>query len=106
MSSGFATEPAPRRSGSRSEFPPRQRYLAALDVFVLTSRSEGLPLVVLEAWAAGVPVVASAVGGLPKVIDPGRTGLLFPSGNEAALAEALVGLLTDAQARGRLSDQG
>jgi glycosyltransferase involved in cell wall biosynthesis len=83
-----------------------QSYLAAMDVFALTSDSEGMPLVVLEAWAAGVPVIASAVGGVPKLIDPGRTGLLFPPGDEAALAEALVRLLTDPPARRRLAEEG
>jgi glycosyltransferase involved in cell wall biosynthesis len=81
-------------------------YLAALDVFALTSRSEGMPLAVLEAWATGVPVVASAVGGLPALIDPGRTGLLFPSGDESALTAALTGLLADPRLRHRLSDEG
>jgi glycosyltransferase involved in cell wall biosynthesis len=83
-----------------------ERYLSVMDAFVLTSRSEGMPLVILEAWAAGVPVVASAVGGVPAMIDPGRTGLLFPSGDEAALTAALVRILTDQPARRRLSEEG
>lgn len=75
--------------------PHPERFLAAMDVFALTSRLEGLPLAVLEAWAAGLPVVASAVGGVPDVVADGRTGLLFPSGDEAALTGLLAGLLAD-----------
>ena len=62
-----------------------------MDVFALTSRSEGMPLSVLEAWAAGVPVVASRVGGLPEMVEDGRTGLLFDPEDEAGLASRLLG---------------
>jgi glycosyltransferase involved in cell wall biosynthesis len=81
-------------------------YLAAMDVFALTSRSEGMPLAVLEAWAAGLPVVASRVGGLPGLIDEGRTGVLFREGDEDALTESLCGLLTDTAAATRLGQEG
>ena len=71
-----------------------------MDVFALTSRLEGLPLAILEAWAAGLPVIASSVGGVPALVDPGRTGLLFPSGDEETLAGLLGELLANpAQAR-------
>jgi glycosyltransferase involved in cell wall biosynthesis len=83
-----------------------ERYLKVMDVFALTSRSEGMPLVVLEAWAAGVPVVASRVGGLVEMIDPGRTGVLFPSGDEAALEGCLRGLLADKEAARRMGEAG
>ncbi|HLQ69551.1 MAG TPA: GT4 family glycosyltransferase PelF [Gemmatimonadales bacterium] len=66
--------------------------LPALDVFVLSSRSEGLPLVALEASACGVPVVATPVGDVPQVIADGRTGVLFPIGDDAALSAALRAL--------------
>ena len=78
-------------------------YLAAMDVFALTSQSEGMPLAVLEAWAAGVPVVASRVGGVPELIEDGRTGLLFPPGDEAALAAALDRLLSSPDDARRLA---
>src|SRR5262249_55707283 len=60
-----------------------ERFLRLMDVFALTSRSEGMPLAILEAWAAGLPVVASRVGGIPEVVADGRTGLLFPAGDDA-----------------------
>jgi glycosyltransferase involved in cell wall biosynthesis len=66
-----------------------ERFLAAMDAFALTSDSEGMPLSVLEAWAAGKPVVASRVGGVPELIADGRTGLLFPAGDDAALSDRL-----------------
>jgi glycosyltransferase involved in cell wall biosynthesis len=69
--------------------------LRGMDVFALASRMEGMPLAILEAWAAGVPVVASRVGGVPALIDHGRTGLLFDSGDEEALAMHLGGLLAN-----------
>jgi glycosyltransferase involved in cell wall biosynthesis len=70
--------------------------LAATDVFVLPSRTESLPNSVLEAMAAGLPVVASAVGGVPELIDDGRTGLLWPAGDAAALADQLCRVMNDA----------
>jgi sugar transferase (PEP-CTERM/EpsH1 system associated) len=81
-------------------------YLQAMDVFALTSRSEGMPLVVLEAWAAGVPVVASRVGGLPELIDDARIGLLVDFGDEAALAHALGGLIGDPARARRVGEAG
>ncbi len=64
-----------------------------MDVFALTSRSEGMPLSVLEAWAAGVPGVASRVGGLPEMVEVGKTGLLVDAEDEDALVHAVRGLL-------------
>ena len=63
-----------------------EQFLHVMDIFALTSRLEGMPLVILEAWAAGLPVVASRVGGVPKMLAQGQTGLLFDSGDEAALS--------------------
>jgi glycosyltransferase involved in cell wall biosynthesis len=83
-----------------------QWFLQAMDVFALTSRHEGLPLALLEAWAAGLPVVSSAVGGVPKVVEHEQTGLLFPNGNEGALVEGLWRLLSDEALVARLAEAG
>jgi glycosyltransferase involved in cell wall biosynthesis len=89
--------------GERRDVP---RLLAEADVFVLSTRSEGAPISVLEAMAAGVPVVASAVGGVPEIVEDSATGVLVPSGNAAALAGALESLLADPALRGRLGAAG
>ena len=62
---------------------------AAMDLFVLTSINEGTPVSLIEAMAAGVPSVATAVGGVPDVIDDGVTGVLIPSRNPGAVADAI-----------------
>ncbi len=62
------------------------KYLPHLDVGVLPSHTEGLPVILLEMLAAGCPVVATAVGGIPEVIDDNATGWLVPAGDPAALA--------------------
>jgi glycosyltransferase involved in cell wall biosynthesis len=67
-------------------------FLRALDAFVLSSRLEALPLAVLEAMATGLPVVATAVGGLPRVVVSDETGVIVPPGDAEALREALVRL--------------
>lgn len=71
------------------------RRLAAADAFVLPSRSEAFPNAVLEAMAAGLPIVASAVGGILELVDDGRTGLLAPAGDPGALAAALLRVFDD-----------
>ena len=67
--------------------------LAAFDVFALTSKTEGLPLVLLEAMATEVPIVSTAVGGIPDVVKHDATGFLFPSGEREALTSQLVRVL-------------
>jgi glycosyltransferase involved in cell wall biosynthesis len=69
--------------------------LNASDVFVLSSRWEGNPLSVMEAMAAGLPVVSTAVGGVPELVREGKTGLLVPSEDAGALAQALQALVDD-----------
>lgn len=69
--------------------------LAAADVLVLTSDTEGLPAVILEAGALGLPVVAPRVGGIAEAVVDGTTGLLTPAGDEAGLARAVEDLLRE-----------
>jgi glycosyltransferase involved in cell wall biosynthesis len=75
--------------------PNPERFLAAMDVFVLPSRAEAMPLVVPEAWAAGRPVIATRVGGIPELIEDGKTGLLVEPGDVGGLAARLRQLLAD-----------
>jgi glycosyltransferase involved in cell wall biosynthesis len=76
------------------------RVMRAFDVFVLSTHFEGLPLVVLEAMAVGLPVIATAVNGIPEVIDRDEIGLLFPHEDDEALARHLLATLGD-EARAR-----
>ncbi|HYT82904.1 MAG TPA: glycosyltransferase family 4 protein [Gemmatimonadales bacterium] len=78
--------------------------LAAADIFVLPSLSEGLPLALLEAMTAGRPIVASAVGEVPVALVAGAAGLLVPPGDPAALASALDRLLTNPSEARRLAE--
>jgi glycosyltransferase involved in cell wall biosynthesis len=83
-----------RLLGALSDEDLRASYAAA-DVFVLPSEYEAFGIVLLEAMAAGKPVVATRTGGMVEVVEEGRTGLLVPVGDTAALAEAMQGLLQD-----------
>ena len=71
------------------------------DVGVLCSKSEGMPVALMEAAACGVPVVATAVGGVPELVRDGETGLVIASEDAGALAAALERLLRDARLRAR-----
>ncbi|MGD0485623.1 MAG: glycosyltransferase [Syntrophorhabdales bacterium] len=79
--------------------------LESLDLFCLPSVSEGLPVSVLEAMAAGVPVVGSDVRGIREVVRHGRTGLLFPSNDATSLARAIESLIGDVRTRTRLTEE-
>ena len=78
--------------GVRRDAP---RVMQAYDVFCMSSRSEGLPLVILEAMASALPIVSTAVGGIPNVVTDGKTGLLTPPGDAAALRAALTRVRED-----------
>jgi glycosyltransferase involved in cell wall biosynthesis len=71
------------------------RIYADLDVLVVSSRNEGTPVSIIEAMAAGCPVVATSVGGIPDMVTHGETGRLVGSGDEAALAQAVLDTVTD-----------
>ena len=79
-----------------------QRLLADADIFVLPSLSEGQPMAVLEAMAHGLCVVVSDVGGIPEMIEDGRSGLLVPAGDVDALQMVLRTVLADADLRHEL----
>jgi len=76
--------------------------MAACDVFCLPSRMEGLPNALLEAMAAGCPIVATAVGGVPEIVQDGATGLLVRPGQPGQLAGSISQLLSDKRLRSRL----
>jgi L-malate glycosyltransferase len=80
--------------------------LRASDIFLLTSISEGIPVTILEAMAAGLPVVATRVGGVPEIVEDGQSGLLTAAGDDAALAGAIARLAADAGLRQRMGDFG
>jgi len=83
--------------------PQAQQLLAGFDVFTLSSRTEGLGTIVLDAGLAGVPVVATAAGGLPETVLHERTGLLAPVGDAGALAAALLRVLDEPALARRLA---
>jgi glycosyltransferase involved in cell wall biosynthesis len=74
-------------------------------LFVLPSDTEGVSLTILEAMAAGVPVIATRVGGTPEVVHDQQTGLLVPPRNPAALAEAILRLWRQPSERERLAER-
>ena len=92
-----------RLLGQRDDVP---RLLAASDIVLLTSISEGIPLTLIEAMAAGRPVVATRVGGVAEVVADGQTGLLAPAGDDAALAEHILHLADDHARRDRIGRAG
>jgi glycosyltransferase involved in cell wall biosynthesis len=90
-------------AGERRDVP---QILASSSIFVLSSRAEALPVSVLEAMAAGLPVVATRVGGVPELVVDGETGLLVPPADPRALAAALQRLLDEPELRARLGAAG
>lgn len=86
--------------GGRDDVPA---LLAAADVFTLSSRYEGLPLALLEALSAGLPVVATRVGGIPEAVTDGVEGFLVPPADATALAAALLALVRDPARRAEMS---
>jgi glycosyltransferase involved in cell wall biosynthesis len=81
----------------------RAAFFAALDLFIMPSRSEAWGLAALEAMAHGVPVIASDIGGLPEIVEPGNGGWLVPANDPTALARAMMAAASDPD---RLREQG
>jgi glycosyltransferase involved in cell wall biosynthesis len=111
-----ATEARVARAGLQDLFhfhgglprPQVARLLATVDAVVLASQQtrsgkrEGIPVALMEAMATGLPVVASALSGIPELVEDGRTGLLVPPADPHALADALVRLTVDPEGRWRM----
>lgn len=85
---------APARFQWLGSIPDAARYFAAFDVFVMSSRAEGLPMVLLEAMAARVPIVTTRVGGIPDLLSPAEA-MLVPPDDPAALAAAIRATIDD-----------
>jgi glycosyltransferase involved in cell wall biosynthesis len=86
--------------------PPGSHCAAAFDVGVLCSDSEGFPNAVVEMMGKGIPVVCTAVGGVPDIVRHGQNGLLVPQGDEGALAVALSSLLIEPERRWAMGARG
>ena len=80
-------------------------YLNVADIFVLASASEGLPMAVLEAMAAGLPVVGSRISGIVDIVSHGENGLLFDPGNSGELARCLSTLMASQALRSKLGQE-
>lgn len=78
------------------------RYFSYFDVFVMSSLTEGMPITLLEAMQAGVPIIATRVGGIPEVLENGRCGLLVNPGDERALSNTITRLYDSPDLRYRL----
>jgi glycosyltransferase involved in cell wall biosynthesis len=89
--------------GLRNDVPS---ILAALDLFVLPSLSEGLSMALLEAMSAAVPVVASSVGGTPEIVQDGQTGLLVSPENASELADRILEIINNRDKSKLLGERG
>jgi glycosyltransferase involved in cell wall biosynthesis len=92
-----------RMLGLRKDIP---RLVAAADIFLLTSISEGIPLTLIEAMAAGLPIVSTDVGGVAEVVLDGCTGVLAAAKDDARLAEHCLRLAADPELRAELGQHG
>lgn len=99
LSAGLGLDDSVRFLGFRSDL---EHVLSLADIMVHPSHMEGVPLAVLSGLAAGLPVVATAVGGLPEVVRNGESGILIPPGQPETLASAVLGLVADEAQRSNL----
>ncbi|MFQ5736277.1 MAG: glycosyltransferase family 4 protein [Thermodesulfobacteriota bacterium] len=88
-------------AGRRSDIPA---LLSVMDIFVLPSLTEGQPMALLEAMAAGRPIAASSVGDIPKILKNGEIGRIVPPGDAPALADVILGYMDDRRAARRCAD--
>ncbi|HWW83493.1 MAG TPA: glycosyltransferase [Vicinamibacterales bacterium] len=102
----IATIPGGRYVHMLGEREDVESILAAFDAFALTSRTEGLPLVLLEAMATGLPVLSTAVGGIPDLLAHGVTGFLSRAGDHAALTCRLASLSMDGSLSRQIGEAG
>jgi glycosyltransferase involved in cell wall biosynthesis len=86
--------------------PDVDKIMGCIDIFVLPSLNEGMGRVLVEAMSAGLPIVASRVGGIPDLIKDGQNGLLVPPADASALAKAISDLLADQEERIRMGEAG
>ena len=96
-------QPLGRLGAAGSSPTEKDELLRAAPVFAMPSRSEGLPMALLEAMAYGMAIVATEVGGIPEVFDSGEDGVLVPPEEPEALAGALCRLAADPELRERLA---
>ncbi|HCA48133.1 MAG TPA: hypothetical protein DEP45_12520 [Armatimonadetes bacterium] len=96
-------EGAVKLLGRRRDVPD---LLNAADIFVLSSRQEGFPITILEAMAAGKPVIATDVGGCAEAVVDGETGLIVPPEDPQALAEAISALISDPERARSMGEAG
>ncbi|MDR2365583.1 MAG: glycosyltransferase family 4 protein [Zoogloeaceae bacterium] len=110
LAASLQTRVAAAGLGGRIRLPGYQRdmeaWFARLSVLALSSRTEGTPMVLLEAMRGGVPIAACAVGGVPDMIEDGANGLLAPPGDAVLLSRQIERLLIDADFAGRLAAAG
>ncbi|MEW6128480.1 MAG: glycosyltransferase family 4 protein [Acidobacteriota bacterium] len=93
-------------SGLDSESSDLKDAYKAADIFLLPSIHEPFGIVILEAWAAGLPVIAHRVGGIPAFVEDGKDGLLFDTANEQTFIKAYMTLIKDSEKRKSLADAG
>ena len=110
LDEGYAVRNGVRRQSTcesyfLGELDDMRLFYSSIDLLVLPSLREGMPNVILEAAAHGVPAVAFDVGGVREAVEHGRTGMIVPAADEAALLEAAAELLEDAQRRKSLGDR-
>ncbi|NQU83485.1 MAG: glycosyltransferase family 4 protein, partial [Parcubacteria group bacterium] len=85
--------------------PEAYKLFWAFDIFALTSVKEGMPYVILEAMAAGLPIIATRVGGIPEIIDNDVSGILIQPQSPEAIKNSIINLLNSPSKRNALGEQ-